>query len=151
MQVTTIGLDLAKTVFQVHGVDATGKVTVTKKLRRSQVLERLNRDGIVDEVRSRPYTPPNLPKDLPDELLPTGPDDKRVAQKTKREEELIDLCRKQNDNQRIQGCALFCDLKERPAASARDGSSPSRAVVAAPPARRAKKTPDKAALRELRR
>jgi transposase len=38
MQVTTIGLDLAKNVFQVHGVDATGKVTVTKKLRRSQVL-----------------------------------------------------------------------------------------------------------------
>jgi len=31
-------LDLAKNVFQVHGVDATGKVTVTKKLRRSQVL-----------------------------------------------------------------------------------------------------------------
>ena len=38
MQVTPIGLDLAKNVFQVHGVDATGKVTVTKKLRRSQVL-----------------------------------------------------------------------------------------------------------------
>jgi transposase len=35
----TIGLDLAKHVFQVHGVDATGKVAVRKKLRRSEVLE----------------------------------------------------------------------------------------------------------------
>ena len=38
MQVTTIGIDLAKNVFQVHGVDAAGKVVITKKLRRSQVL-----------------------------------------------------------------------------------------------------------------
>jgi transposase len=38
MQVTTIGLDLAKSVFQVHGVDATGQVAVRKSLRRSQML-----------------------------------------------------------------------------------------------------------------
>ena len=38
MQATTIGIDLAKNVFQVHGVDATGTVLITKKLRRSQVL-----------------------------------------------------------------------------------------------------------------
>jgi transposase len=38
MQTSTIGIDLAKNVFQVHGVDAIGKVTITKKLRRSQVL-----------------------------------------------------------------------------------------------------------------
>src|SRR6202158_1782069 len=38
MQVSTIGIDLAKSVFQVHGVDAAGKVVITKKLRRSQVL-----------------------------------------------------------------------------------------------------------------
>ena len=37
-QVTTIGLDLAKTVFQVHGVDAAGKVQVRKQLRRGDVL-----------------------------------------------------------------------------------------------------------------
>lgn len=37
MQVSTIGIDLAKNVFQVHGVDAAGKVVITKKLRRSQV------------------------------------------------------------------------------------------------------------------
>ena len=38
MEITTIGLDLAKRVFQVHGVDAAGKVVVRKALRRAQVL-----------------------------------------------------------------------------------------------------------------
>ena len=38
MQIITIGLDLAKSVFQVHGVDATGQVMVRKSLRRSQML-----------------------------------------------------------------------------------------------------------------
>src|SRR5262249_9174008 len=37
-QITTIGLDLAKKVFQVHGVDAEGKVVVAQKLRRKEVL-----------------------------------------------------------------------------------------------------------------
>ena len=36
--ITTIGLDLAKKVFQVHGVDAEGKVIVARKLRRKEVL-----------------------------------------------------------------------------------------------------------------
>ena len=34
----TVGLDLAKNVFQVHGADASGKVLFRKKLRRGQVL-----------------------------------------------------------------------------------------------------------------
>ena len=34
MQVTTIGLDIAKNVFQVHGIDASEKVVVRKQLRR---------------------------------------------------------------------------------------------------------------------
>src|SRR5258708_2711933 len=38
MDISTIGLDLAKRVFQVHGVDASGAVVVRKTLRRSQVL-----------------------------------------------------------------------------------------------------------------
>jgi len=38
MEITTIGLDLAKSVFQVHGVDATGRVVVRKSLRRAQML-----------------------------------------------------------------------------------------------------------------
>jgi transposase len=39
VQITTIGLDIAKNVFQVHGIDAAEKVVVRKQLRRSQVLE----------------------------------------------------------------------------------------------------------------
>jgi len=38
MQVTTIGLDIAKNVFQVHGIDAQEKVVVRKQLRRGQVI-----------------------------------------------------------------------------------------------------------------
>ena len=38
MQITTIGLDLAKSVFQVHGVDAGGQVVIRKKLRRAELL-----------------------------------------------------------------------------------------------------------------
>ena len=37
-EVTTIGLDLAKSVFQVHGVDAHGKMVVRRQLRRAEVL-----------------------------------------------------------------------------------------------------------------
>src|SRR5262245_11800215 len=37
-EVTTIGLDLAKHVFQVHGVDAEGATVLRKQLRRAQVL-----------------------------------------------------------------------------------------------------------------
>ena len=39
MQITTIGLDIAKNVFQVHGIVAAEKVVVLKRLRRRQVLE----------------------------------------------------------------------------------------------------------------
>src|SRR5258708_32903518 len=38
MQISTIGLDIAKNVFQVHGIDANETVVVRKRLRRSQVL-----------------------------------------------------------------------------------------------------------------
>jgi len=37
-EITTIGLDIAKSVFQVHGIDASGAVIVCRQLRRSQVL-----------------------------------------------------------------------------------------------------------------
>jgi transposase len=39
MQITTIGLDLAKSIFQVHGIAAGGQVVVRKKLRRAEVLK----------------------------------------------------------------------------------------------------------------
>ena len=38
MQITTIGLDIAKNVFQVHGIDAREKVVVRRQLRRGQVI-----------------------------------------------------------------------------------------------------------------
>ncbi len=38
MKISTIGLDLAKNWFQVHGVDAEGKVVVRRRLRRGEVL-----------------------------------------------------------------------------------------------------------------
>ncbi|KQN85144.1 transposase, partial [Sphingomonas sp. Leaf67] len=38
MEISTIGLDLAKNVFQVHGIDADGNVVVRRTLRRAQLL-----------------------------------------------------------------------------------------------------------------
>ncbi len=39
MNVSTIGLDLAKKVFQVHGVDKHGQVVVRKALKRAELAE----------------------------------------------------------------------------------------------------------------
>ena len=36
--ITTIGLDIAKSVFQVHGVDAEGNVVIRRQLKRRYVL-----------------------------------------------------------------------------------------------------------------
>ena len=38
-ELSMVGLDLAKQVFQVHGADASGQVVFRKQLRRGQVLE----------------------------------------------------------------------------------------------------------------
>lgn len=39
MKITTIGIDLAKEVFQVHGVDSRGKVLLRKQLRRNEMAK----------------------------------------------------------------------------------------------------------------
>ena len=39
MEITTIGIDIAKSVFQFHGVDTAGQTILQKKLRRSAVLD----------------------------------------------------------------------------------------------------------------
>ena len=39
MKITTVGIDLAKSVFQVHGVDERGKALLRKQLKRSEVLK----------------------------------------------------------------------------------------------------------------
>ena len=38
MQITTLGIDVAKQVFQLHGVDKHGHVVLTKRLSRAKVL-----------------------------------------------------------------------------------------------------------------
>ena len=43
MNITTLGIDIAKSVFQLHGVDADGVACLQKKLRRGAVLTFLSR------------------------------------------------------------------------------------------------------------
>lgn len=43
MKITTIGIGIAKPVFQLHGVDEAGNVIIRKKLRRSAVLDTLRK------------------------------------------------------------------------------------------------------------
>ena len=38
MKITTVGMDLAKNVFQVHGADERGKAVLSKQLRRNDVV-----------------------------------------------------------------------------------------------------------------
>ena len=46
--ITTIGLDIAKSVFQVHGVDAAGQVVIRRQLKRRV------RSGVLSEVTAMP-------------------------------------------------------------------------------------------------
>lgn len=43
-EIITVGLDLAKNVFQAHGADASGRAVLRKKLRRDQLLEPCHRE-----------------------------------------------------------------------------------------------------------
>ena len=43
MNITTLGIDIAKSVFQLHGVDADGAIVLQKKLRRGAVLDVLGK------------------------------------------------------------------------------------------------------------
>lgn len=38
MQITTVGVDIAKNVFQVHGIDSEGRVVLRRKVRRDRLL-----------------------------------------------------------------------------------------------------------------
>ena len=49
--ITTIGLDIAKSVFQVHGVDVAGQVVVRRQLKRRQVIAFFQIHG----TKSRPW------------------------------------------------------------------------------------------------
>ena len=39
MKIKTIGIDLAKNVFQIHGVDSEGRTVLKKQIRRQQMAE----------------------------------------------------------------------------------------------------------------
>ena len=39
MKITTIGIDLAKEVFQLHGIDDHGKIVLRKQLRRNKMAK----------------------------------------------------------------------------------------------------------------
>ena len=45
MDITTLGIDIAKSIFQLHGIDAEGAVVVQKKIRRGAVLNFLEKVG----------------------------------------------------------------------------------------------------------
>ena len=46
MEITTVGLDLAKNVFQVHAIGSTGGVVVRRSLRRAQVIPFFSKGGV---------------------------------------------------------------------------------------------------------
>ena len=56
MQIATIGIDLAKNVFQLHAVDADGATVVRKRLRRAEVLPFLRR--LSSALAESSMTPP---------------------------------------------------------------------------------------------
>ncbi len=46
-EVITIGVDLTKNVFQVHGVDASGETVIRRRLRRMELIERTGGTSVV--------------------------------------------------------------------------------------------------------
>ena len=38
VHITTLGIDAAKTVFQLHGVDVRGRAVLSRRMKRSQLL-----------------------------------------------------------------------------------------------------------------
>ena len=62
--ITTIGLDIAKSVFQVHGIDAEGNVIVKRQFKRRHVLaffHKLPRAILIGRraTRAHPHPPPS--------------------------------------------------------------------------------------------
>ncbi|GKS68329.1 hypothetical protein W03_03330 [Nitrosomonas sp. PY1] len=47
MKITTIGIDLAKEVFQIHGMDVQGKAVLRKQLRQSEMANSLLTSNLV--------------------------------------------------------------------------------------------------------
>ena len=47
MKITTIGIDLAKEVFQIHGVDERGKAVLRKQLKRNLISHNVQQAHLV--------------------------------------------------------------------------------------------------------
>ena len=58
MQISTIGLDIAKNVFQVHGVDARGNVVVVRQSRRGRLIAFFEKLAVL--ARGESYRAPAL-------------------------------------------------------------------------------------------
>ena len=66
MNTTTIGLDIAKRVFQVHGTDSLGKSTMTRRLKRAEVLRVFCKSAALRRDQSRIHVrEASLPHDFP--------------------------------------------------------------------------------------
>ena len=60
MNISTIGLDLAKNVFQVHAIDDAGEVIVRRSLRRRQVLPFFFQTGALSDRYGSLWHEPSL-------------------------------------------------------------------------------------------
>jgi hypothetical protein len=57
MNIATIGIDLAKNVFQLHGVDGRGKVVLRRQLHRGQMRDKTVRTVWAILAHDREYCP----------------------------------------------------------------------------------------------
>jgi hypothetical protein len=75
--ITTIGFDIAKSVFQVHGVDAAGEVVIRRQLKRRHVLaffqiqdllkgKKPNRESVLEPTTPRASAVPPAGKPRPE-------------------------------------------------------------------------------------
>jgi hypothetical protein len=69
--ITTIGLDIAKSVFQVHGVDAGGQVIVRRQLKRRYVLTFFQKLSLTSQRERRTSGPENFQSQAKKDLFNT--------------------------------------------------------------------------------
>jgi hypothetical protein len=50
MHITTLGIDVAKNVFQLHGVEARGRAVLSRRVKRGQLLQAVA--SLVSDARS---------------------------------------------------------------------------------------------------
>ena len=64
-QITTVGIDLAKNVFSLHGVDAAGKTVLRRTVRRDRLVETVASLSRCNGIMPRGRPPPRpLPRNI---------------------------------------------------------------------------------------